>query len=126
MSFFIFCDYTKTCYIKGLFLVNLIHQDNLTAAESVETHDLQQCLKRKTARPEKRTPLYPMPCDSDMPCHCENLNLEQPKFLSALCNIIHDENCSFYPYCGYCQDYDVGGMLSSLIFHSKNRHQLIY
>ena len=94
-------------------MVNLIHQDDNSAAESIETSDLPKCLERKTVQQKKPTPLYPMPCDSDMPCHCENLNLEQPKFLLKMCNIIQEENCSFYPYCGYCQNYDKGGMISA-------------
>ena len=95
-------------------MVNLIHQDKNNAAEPIETSDLPKCLERKIVRPEKPTPLYPMPCDSDMPCHCKNLNLEQPEFLSAMCNIVtQEENCSFYPYCRYCQNHDKGGMISA-------------
>ena len=53
--------------------------------------------------PEVPTKLYSF-CDSDMPCHCKNLNLEEPKFLSSMCDMIPVENCSMFPYCAYCQN----------------------
>ena len=90
-------------------MVHLKENGNAGDSSENDTNDIPKCLERKTVRKEPATPLYPAPCNSDMPCHCENLNLEQPKFLSAICDMIPIENSLIYPYGRYCHnDHDAG------------------
>ena len=90
--------------ISGLFLVRLEDETrDVTDSVDNETENLPKCIERKTVTPEIATKLYSF-CDSDMPCHCKDLNLEEPKFLSSMCDIIPTDNCSMFPYCDYCKN----------------------
>ena len=95
--------------MEGLFLIRLLEETHGdTDANDNDTKNFPKCITRKTVQPEIRTKLYSA-CDSDMPCHCKNLNFEPPKFLASMCDIIPKENCSMFPYCEYCQ-YDQTGL----------------
>ena len=62
----------------------------------------EPCVELKLSRAGHADSLYPEPCERDIPCHCQYLTYQEPRFLEAICNKKQiDGDCIFYPFCDH-------------------------